>query len=62
MLQWGGRKDRWTERTGKHERKAALILLKRKEQEFALHETGDLERRIAETVAAKHPAWGRFGL
>ena len=51
--QWGGRKDRKFFWMGKRDRAAARVLLKRKEQELALIETGDLERRIAETVAAR---------
>lgn len=53
ILQWGGRKDRHTEWTGTRDAEAAKLRLKRKERELALHETGDLERRLADTVAAK---------
>jgi site-specific recombinase XerC len=53
VLQWGGRKNRQYLWTGKRDRHAAKILRERKEQELALRETGDLELRIAETVAAK---------
>lgn len=53
VLQWGGRTGRQFLWTGKRDYQAALLLRKRKEKDLALQETGELERRIAEAVAAR---------
>src|SRR5688572_3437328 len=52
ILQWGGRKGRRFHWTGKRDRTAAMIILKQKERELALQETGPLISRIVDTVMA----------